>query len=91
MKLRLCVGICGILILFSCNRGRVMPAELLQLDSLAEAEPARAMSLLDSLAEKYDNADEAEFYKYRLLCIKAKAKAYIPIDGEKQIKEIARY
>ncbi len=91
MKLRLCVGICGILILFSCNRGRVMPAELQQLDSLAEAEPARAMSLLDSLAEKYDNADEAEFYKYRLLCIKAKAKAYIPIDGEKQIKEIARY
>ena len=85
-------GLCVLLSLAGCRpHAERAPEELLRIDTLCEYDPARAMLELDSLSVKYEKEEGEAFYKYRLLCIKAKDKAYIPIGGEKQVKEIVRH
>lgn len=80
-----------LLSLWGCHQRGVVPKELLLIDSLCETEPRKAMSMLDSLSERYGDAHDDAYYKYRLLCIKAKDKAYCPIGGEKQVTDVVRH
>lgn len=69
-------ALCVLLCLSGC-RPKPYPSLLLAADSLASVLPDSACALLASYAA--DTADEPQYVRmyYRLLCIKAKDKAYI--------------
>ena len=76
----------------ACTRSYKTPEDLLHADSLSEsANPEKASVLLETLADKYSAGDEYLRNKYMLLCVKAKDKRYIPIDGDSVTEHLATY
>lgn len=81
--------LCLILIL-SC-RQRPMHKLLLAADSLASANPDSALALLQSMGDSIGQRTEAERMFYRLLCIKARDKAYIKHTSDTAILPVVHY
>ena len=83
-------ALCVLLCLSAC-RPKPYPSLLLAADSLASVQPDSACALLDSYAA--DTADEPLYVRmyYRLLCIKAKDKAYIVHTSDSAILPVVAY
>ena len=67
------------------------PHVLTTADSLASANPDSAQALLASLAEEMKQEPQAVQMYYRLLCIKAKDKAYITHTSDSAILPVVEY
>ena len=83
-------ALCMLLCLSAC-RPKPYPSLLLAADSLASVQPDSACALLASYAA--DTADEPLYVRmyYRLLCIKAKDKAYIVHTSDSAILPVVAY
>ncbi len=79
------------LLLIGCGGKHHYPAALLMADSLCDVNPKAAIDSLDRLAEQMTQAPEADRMYYRLLCIKAADKAYIPHTSDSLIRTVLDY
>lgn len=78
------------LLMVSCSRGGYS-RELVVADSLTETAPDSAVRYLRALSGTYIHAPERQQMYYRLLCIKATDKAYIPQKSDREILQIVNY
>lgn len=77
---------------FFCACGnKPYPHPLIVADSLANACPDSAIALLDELNPRMSHEPEATRMYYRLLCIKANDKAYIPHTSDSLILPVLHY
>ena len=74
-----------------CVRQQTLPACADDWESLASANPDSAQALLASLAEGMKQEPQAVQMYYRLLCIKAKDKAYITHTSNSAILPVVEY
>lgn len=74
----------------ACGDGQY-PQALLTADSLTRVQPAAALSLLDSVESLMLREPEPTLMYYRLLCIKAQDKAYLPHQSDSQIRIVLDY
>ena len=79
------------LVLTGCQHHTSYPAQLLLADSLAGADPTTAMTLLSTMEEDMSKAPKTTQMLYRLLCIKAADKAYIPHTSDSLILPVVEY
>lgn len=77
--------------LMGCGDKHHYPTVLLMADSLCEVNPKAAIDSLDRLAEQMTQASEPDRMYYRLLCIKAADKAYIPHTSDSLIRTVLDY
>lgn len=77
--------------LAGCQQRIDYPAQLLLADSLASADPTTAITLLSSMEEDMLQAPKSTQMLYRLLCIKAADKAYIPHTTDSLILPVVQY
>ncbi len=80
--------LCG---LSACKQPIVYPADFAVADSLASADPDRAVEMLASWKEEMKLKPEHVRNYYQLLCIKANDKAYITHTSDSIIKCLVRY
>lgn len=73
-----------------CNAPADLPV-LLQADSLAVACPDSALVLLERIRPEMERASDPVRMYYRLLCIKAADKAYVPHTATDSIDAVLRY
>ena len=81
---------CTLILPGACTHPTTPPV-LLCADSLASANPDSAQTLLASLAEGMKQEPQAVQMYYRLLCIKAKDKAYITHTSDSAILPVVKY
>ena len=67
------------------------PRELVVADSLCETNPPKAISHLNALRVKSKSMGTADSWYYRLLCVKARDKAYIPTPDVKETQAIVNH
>ena len=77
--------------LMACQHRLNYPPQLLLADSLANVEPSTALFLLSTMEEEMSDAPQATNMLYRLLCIKAADKAYIPHSSDSLILPVVEY
>ena len=77
-------------IVFAC-RPHQYPHILVVADSLCEANPDSAVSLLRSLKPQFATAGKADRMYYQLLCIKAADKAFVPHESDSTILSVVDY
>ena len=77
-------------IVFSC-RPHQYPHILLEADSLCEANPDSAISLLRHLRPQFSSGSETDRMYYQLLCIKADDKTFIPHESDSLIMSLVDY
>lgn len=77
-------------IVFSC-RPHQYPHILLEADSLCEANPDSAVSLLRHLRPQFSSGSEADRMYYQLLCIKADNKNYHVFTSDSSIIPLVKY
>lgn len=80
-----------LVILFSCCSGNRYPDVLIAVDSIADTNPKKALTMLDSISAQMSNADEAVKNYYELLQIKAEDKAYVEHKSDILIKRLVSY
>lgn len=90
MKCRFLLWVILPVLLASCSPGRY-PASLLTADSLSSVRPDSALSLLARLAADTADAPLSHRMYYRLLCIKAADKAYLPHTSDSLIRPVLHY
>ena len=74
-----------------CCSHHTYPRELVVADSLCESNPPKAISHLNALRVKSKSMGTADFWYYRLLCVKARDKAYIPATDVKEAQTIVNH
>ena len=74
-----------------CCSHHIYPRELIVADSLCESNPEKALLYIKKLKPEVSSWDEEDAWYYRLLCIKANDKLYIPHTSDKEISEIVRH
>ena len=79
------------LLLLGCGGKHHYPTVLLMADSLCEVNPKAAIDTLDRLEKPMAQAPEPDRMYYRLLCIKAADKAYIPHTSDSLIRTVLDY
>ena len=79
-----------LLFLAACRPVRY-PQVLLEADSLASACPDSAVALLRGLQAEMAGERKAVQIYYRLLCVKAQDKAYIPHTSDSAVQAVLRY
>lgn len=79
------------LLLVSCDAGSRYPALLVEADSLSEVDADSAVAYLNRLRPDMETAPEAVRNYYRLLCVKAADKAYIPHQSDSMILALVGY
>ena len=87
-------SLCTLLLLCLCLvacRQAPCPALLLQADSLLRTGPDSAMALLRQAAPLMAQEPEATRMYYRLLCVKAADKAYVPHTSDSLIRPVIAY
>lgn len=82
---------CALLLFVGCTHHEEYPKELIALDSLSETAPDSALTRLRHLEPSMMHAAEPIRNYYRLLCIKAVDKAYIPHTSDSTILELVSY
>lgn len=90
MKCRFLLWFILPVLLASCSPGRY-PASLLTADSLSSVRPDSALCLLARLAADTADAPLSHRMYYRLLCIKAADKAYLPHTSDNLIRPVLHY
>lgn len=90
MKCRFLLWVILPVLLASCSPGRY-PASLLTADSLSSVRPDSALCLLARLAADTADAPLSHRMYYRLLCIKAADKAYLPHTSDSLIRPVLHY
>lgn len=75
----------------SCKSRSSADRTLFIADSLTYVNPDSALSLLTSIEKEMEQSDKEERMYYRLLCIKAKDKAFIKHETDTDITEILNY
>lgn len=90
-KILFIVLLAGLCCLNACHRQSSYPPLLLQADSLASVEPQHALDLLQGMEEEMAGATKATQMYYKLLCIKAADKAYIPHTTDSLILPVVNY
>ena len=90
MKCRFLLWVILPVLLASCSPGRY-PASLLTADSLSSVRPDSALCLLARLAVDTADAPLSHRMYYRLLCIKAADKAYLPHTSDSLIRPVLHY
>lgn len=90
MKCRFLLWVILPVLLASCSPGRY-PASLLTADSLSSVRPDSALCLLTRLAADTADAPLSHRMYYRLLCIKAADKAYLPHTSDSLIRPVLHY
>ena len=91
MKWGTVILLLGLLSLLCACGSRPYPPSLLTADSLASVRPDSALSLLKALERDTANMPLAHRMYYRLLCIKAADKAYLPHLSDSLIRPILHY
>jgi len=77
---------------FFCSCGhKPYPQSLIAADSLTNVLPDSAITLLGTLKARMSHEDETTRMYYRLLCIKANDKAYIPHTSDSLILPVLHY
>ena len=74
-----------------CCSHHTYPRELVVADSLCESNPSKAISHLKALRVKSKSMGTADFWYYRLLCVKGRDKAYIPATDVKEPQAIVNH
>ena len=74
-----------------CCSHHTYPRELVVADSLCETNPPKAISHLKALRVKSKSMGTADFWYYRLLCVKGRDKAYIPATDVKEPQAIVNH
>ena len=74
-----------------CCSHHTYPRELVVADSLCETNPPKAISHLKALRVKSKSLGTADSWYYRLLCVKARDKAYIPATDVKEAQTIVNH
>ena len=74
-----------------CCSHHTYPRELVVADSLCETNPPKAISHLNALRVKSKSMGTADFWYYRLLCVKGRDKAYIPATDVKEPQAIVNH
>ena len=74
-----------------CCSHHIYPRELIVADSLCESNPEKALLYIKKLKPEVSSWDKEDAWYYRLLCIKANDKLYIPHTSDKEISEIVRH
>ena len=87
MKWGIVILLLGLLSLLCACGTRPYPSSLLTADSLASVRPDSALSLLKAL----EHMPLAHRMYYRLLCVKAADKAYLPHLSDSLIRPILHY
>lgn len=83
--------LCSLLpLLCACGPQRY-PSSLTLADSLASVRPDSALALLESLERDTADMPLAHRMYYRLLCIKAADKAYLPHPSDSLIRPVLHY
>lgn len=77
-------------LVFSCRQHQY-PHILMTADSLCEANPDSAVSLLRHLRPQFSSGSEADRMYYQLLCIKAADKIFIPHESDSTILSLVDY
>lgn len=77
-------------LVFSCRQHQY-PHILMTADSLCEAKPDSAVSLLRSLKPQFATASKADQMYYQLLCIKANNKNYHVFTSDSSIMPLVQY
>lgn len=90
MKCKFLLGFILPVLLVSCSPDRY-PASLLTADSLSSVRPDSALCLLARLAADTADAPLSHRMYYRLLCIKAADKAYLPHTSDSLIRPVLHY
>lgn len=90
MKCRFLLWVILPVLLASCSPGRY-PASLLTADSLSSVRLDSALCLLTRLAADTADAPLSHRMYYRLLCIKAADKAYLPHTSDSLIRPVLHY
>lgn len=80
----------SVYIIAACS-GHSFRRSLLVADSMSSVDPKSAVSLLDSIRVEMSSAPKHERMYYRLLCIKAADKAYIPHKSDTAILPLIEY
>ena len=83
--------LCCLLPLLCACGFRRYPSSLLTADSLASVRPDSALTLLHALAKDTADMPRADRMYYRLLCIKAADKAYLPHTSDSLIRPVLHY
>lgn len=78
------------IIIYSCGEHRY-PSYLVMADSLCDTNPDSALSLLSSIGKDSMQMTEADLMYWRLLCIKAADKAYIPFTTDSAAVAVMHY
>ena len=87
----LAIAAIAIAAIFVCCSHHTYPRELVVADSLCESNPPKAISHLNALRVKSKSMGTADFWYYRLLCVKARDKAYIPAQDVKEPQAIVNH
>ena len=91
MKWGIVILLLGLLSLLCACGTRPYPSSLLTADSLASVRPDSALSLLKALERDTADMPLAHRMYYRLLCVKAADKAYLPHLSDSLIRPILHY
>lgn len=91
MKWGTVILLLGLLSLLCACGSRSYPPSLLTADSLASVRPDSALSLLKALERDTADMPLAHRMYYRLLCVKAADKAYLPHTSDSLIRPILHY
>lgn len=83
--------LCCLLPLLCACGPRRYPSSLLMADSLASVRPDSALTLLQALAKDTTDMSQAARMYYRLLCVKAADKAYLPHTSDSLIRPVLHY
>lgn len=90
VKIHILLLLCVLLGFVSCGH-KPYPQSLVTADSLASVDPDSAIALLKSMEDTMQAESEAIRMYYRLLCIKADDKAYIPHTSDSLILPVLHY
>lgn len=85
------IYLCCLLPLLCACGPRRYPSSLLMADSLAAVRPDSALTLLQALAKDTADMPRTDRMYYRLLCVKAADKAYLPHTSDSLIRPVLHY
>ena len=90
VKIHILLLLCVLLCFVSCGH-KPYPQSLVTADSLTSVDPDSAIALLKSMEDTMQAEPEATQMYYRLLCIKADDKAYIPHTSDSLVLPVLHY
>lgn len=79
------------ILLTACRQNHDRPSELERGELLCEISPPKALDYLEQVKGRTKKWDEYQQAQFRLLCIKARDKAYIPHTDDREIRRLVAF